>query len=435
MKASYYNYFAKLENGKNILFNFLTNSMMEVKEEELPEVQHILEHCNDELTGSRAEMRQLLEQRMYLVPDDADELQIIRIKNLSKRYDNLVYSLVLMPTLDCNFSCKYCFESHYKGFMSEQVKRGVINWAEKIARVSKRLTIDWFGGEPMLDFSIIEEINGAVKQVCAKYNCFFVSAITTNGSLFTDEILRKIDDLRIANFQITVDGTPEFHNKYRPYRDGSGTFDVVFQNIFRILRETKANVAMRINVDCENIESATTLLDMIPTEYRTPRLLIAFKDIFSDPGGQTGKEEEITKRRVTYKEMKKLYFYAVQQGFNVFMPAFRIQDHHCASGDKNYFIVHPSGDLYRCTVEFETGQKVGELLEDGNLRLDSFATARWIGYVPGDDERCAKCQFLPMCHGGCRYNRMMGKKPCLLESADLNGVIELYYLSQTIAKR
>lgn len=434
MKPSYYNYLATLEDGRTMLFNFLTNHFLELRDEEVQHVQELLDHCDEKPTGPRAALRQFLIDKLFLIPDEVDELEMIRIRNLSKRYDTLTYNLVVMPTLECNFACKYCFESREKGFMSENVKRGLINWVDKIARASRRLILTWYGGEPLLDFSIIEEINSMAKSLCTAQKCNFISDITTNGYLLDTSILQKVDELSLTQFQITMDGLPEFHNRYRPLHGGGETFDIVFANVLRLLRETRASVALRINVDADNLESIPAFLDRIPEEYRTPRLLIALKDIFSDPGGEKGQIEAIDQRRITYRELKHLYFYGVKQGFRVFLPAFQVHDHHCNSGNRNYFVVHPSGDLYRCTVEFETGRKVGHLLENGNIAIDSYANARWMSHIPGDDSQCARCQFLPMCHGGCRYNRLMGKKPCMLESADLNGVIELYYLSQVQPK-
>lgn len=431
LKPSYYNHMATLENGKTILFNFFTECLFEVKEDEIDQVNYILENCDVEMEGKANELKQRLIDQWYLIPDETDELQMIRIRNLSKRYESLSYDLVVMPTLDCNFSCKYCYETHKNVYMSPEVKMGVINWAKKISKVARRLSISWFGGEPMLDFSLIDEINSNIKKICTENRCFFISDITTNGSLFTEDILSKIDELNIFNFQITIDGPPEFHNTYRPFMDGTESFDLVFSNIFRILNHTRAKVSLRINIDMDNYREIPRLLDMIPKEYRTPRLMIVFKDIFSDPAGNLGIEEKINEKRIkSYQYMKNLYHYAIEQGFNVFLPALRIQDHHCESGSKNHFIIHPTGDLYKCTVAYETGKRAGKLRKDGTLQIDSVETSKWLAYIPGDDQRCAECKFLPRCQGGCRYNRIMGKNPCLLESTDLDEMINLYYLSK-----
>lgn len=433
LKPSFYNHWADLENGKTVLFNFFSGNLCEVPKEDIVVYKNVLENCNrnipDDFVSS---IREDLTKGQYLIPADTDELQMIRIRNLSQRYDGLFYNLVIMPTLECNFTCKYCFETKYPGLMGEDIQNGIINWAKKIAQLSRRLHITWYGGEPLLDFSLVERVNSRIKEICLKTGCFFYSDMTTNGYLFTEEIFSKVDDLALKSFQITIDGSPEFHNKYRHLKAGGETFDVILNNVFRLLERTKAQVIIRVNVDQENYHSLPQLLKRIPEKYRTPRLTLVFKDIFSDPGGQLGIEAEIDRQRISnYQMMRNLYIKTMQEGFGVFIPALSIKDHHCDSGSKNYFIVHPSGDLYRCTVEFETGQPVGRLKQDGSLTIDSNGMAKWLAYIPGDDEKCANCKFLPMCQGGCRYNRILGKNPCSLESTDLDGIIELYYLSKT----
>ncbi len=432
LKPSFYNHWASLQNGKQVLFNFFTGKMIEVPDTDFEKYIYVMDHCNTDLAEDQQKLKKELVQEMYLIPEDVNELDMIRIRNLSSRYDSLFYNLVIMPTLDCNFACKYCYESRDTGYMSEELQKGLISWINKISRMARRLQLTWFGGEPLMDFSIVENINSHAKAACAQSGCFFHSDITTNGYLLTDEILSKVDDLRLTNFQITIDGPPEYHNKYRPLKDGSESFDVILKNVFRLLDRTKAQVALRINVDKENYSSIPKFLKMIPQKYRTPQLMLAYKDIFSDPEGNKGIEEEITNNRIkSYQIMKDLYTHSLQEGFEVFIPALKIRDHHCNSGSKNYFIVHPSGDLYRCTVEFENGKTVGHLLEDGNIIIDSYTMAKWLAYTPGDDEKCAHCKFLPMCQGGCRYNRIVGKNPCSLEATDLDGIIELYYLSKS----
>lgn len=432
LKPSHYNHWADLENGKTVLFNFFSGNLCEIKRDDIQVYRSVLENCNEDLPKDQRSIREELTKGRYLISEATDELDLIRIRNLSKRYDSLFYNLVIMPTLDCNFSCKYCFETKNSGVMSEDVQTGIINWATKIAQLSRRLQINWYGGEPLLAFPLVEKINSQVKQICSKTGCSFYSDMTTNGYLLTEDILQKVDELAIKSFQITIDGSPEYHNKYRHLKDGGDTFDVILRNVFKLLDQTQAHLALRVNVDRENYHSIPDLLSEIPKKYRTQRLVLVYKDIFSDPGGELGIEAEIDRKRIrNYNLMKDLYIKTMQKGFFVFIPAFSIRDHHCDSGSKNYFIIHPSGELYRCTVEFATGQPVGRLKKDGSLTIDSNGMGKWLSYIPGDDQKCRSCKFLPMCQGGCRYNRILGKNPCSLESTDLDGIIELYYLSKT----
>ena len=62
--------------------------------------------------------------------------------------------LTLVPTLDCNFACPYCYqrEAHNQYYMSEELKHGILNFIKKecLAKKIKRVETTWFGGEPTL---------------------------------------------------------------------------------------------------------------------------------------------------------------------------------------------------------------------------------------------------------------------------------------------
>ena len=66
----------------------------------------------------------------------------------------------------------------------------------------KQLAINWFGGEPLLNFEIIKYITAQLKE--SGYE--IISHITTNGSLLTKEMIdylqREYSDL---SFQITIE--------------------------------------------------------------------------------------------------------------------------------------------------------------------------------------------------------------------------------------
>jgi uncharacterized protein len=84
----------------------------------------------------------------YIVREDADERDIIFMRNRYAVFLNKSYRLNISPTMDCNFSCWYCPQKHYESKMSaetfEKLKRhiGYMVNDEKITG----LHLDWFGG-------------------------------------------------------------------------------------------------------------------------------------------------------------------------------------------------------------------------------------------------------------------------------------------------
>ena len=66
-----------------------------------------------------------------LVEDDVDELERLEFYRNLEKYDITSLGLTIAPTLDCNFRCKYCFETHPKGKMSPETQTALINFVDK----------------------------------------------------------------------------------------------------------------------------------------------------------------------------------------------------------------------------------------------------------------------------------------------------------------
>ena len=135
----------------------------------------------------------------------------------------------LVLTENCNLACAECFvtkgQEHCKS-MTTQTLYKVID--ETITKTKSRASFyHFFGGEPLLRFDLIEQ---AVSRLEKAYEKGLIKkpryGITTNGTLIDERIL---DFFKIHSFEvgISIDGKRETHNKLRPYKDGSGTFDDV----------------------------------------------------------------------------------------------------------------------------------------------------------------------------------------------------------------
>lgn len=124
----------------------------------------------------------------------------------------------LMITHSCNLNCTYCFEKYKSGKkMSFDVAKNILekefkNYTGDIN--SERLAIELFGGEPLTNFPLIQQIYEWTKQQSLPFNYIF--QITTNGTLLTTEIktwLReRKEDFRIV---MSVDGTEAMQLKNR----------------------------------------------------------------------------------------------------------------------------------------------------------------------------------------------------------------------------
>ena len=85
--------------------------------------------------------------------------------------DNRLSHLVLQITRDCNFNCRYCGFSgdgkyrrkHSTNYMNQEVAQKAVNYFFEHSTNSNKVSICFYGGEPLLNFELIKYI---VKYVC-----------------------------------------------------------------------------------------------------------------------------------------------------------------------------------------------------------------------------------------------------------------------------
>lgn len=433
-KPSKYNYFYTTKDGIHIIHNFMTNCLSVLEDHEVESAHYLLENCNhEENDETLVQLKNQFINNKYIIDEETDELAIIRAKNMMATYGSEVKRLVIMPTMDCNFACKYCFEKRETGLMGPHIIHGIKKWAEINSKSSKGILVSWFGGEPLLAKGIIAEINSYLKEKAAENGCHFDSSIVTNGYLIDEEFLSKIDMLGIGHFQITIDGPPESHNYYRPLRNGAGTFEVVFHNFLGVLESSNAMVNLRVNLTADNIAMAPQLINMIPPEYiNSKKLNIFFKGIFAY---NDDFEKYETEKIKDYEQIKKLYDYTINNGYgNLHM--FSSRPYSCDILYKELYCIGPDGTIYKCTLDFYSDRnKIGFINQNGDFELDFNKQAKWFAHVAGDAEQCANCVYLPVCNGGCRLQWLKnGTNGCVDERKNLDSVVEALYHAALIKK-
>ena len=106
-----------------------------------------------------------------------------------------VKSMCLNISHDCNLACEYCFASK-GGFggerclMSEETARKAIDFLIERSVGRRNLEVDFFGGEPLMNFDVVKKTVEYARGKEAEYGKNFRFTITTNGLLLDDD---KID--------------------------------------------------------------------------------------------------------------------------------------------------------------------------------------------------------------------------------------------------
>ena len=185
--------------------------------------------------GSLSEADQNLLAELSLLTEDrkTEQQGMVRFLNeLSERSEYIDITAVL--NLDCNFACTYCFEEPIKRpyYMTFQTADLMISFIEsRMTDAKKNVKIRFYGGEPLLSMDLIRYISKSAKKLAKQKGGAFESSMVTNGSLFTRKIAQELVGLSLKKVQITLDGPPEVHDRYRPFKSGKGSFRTIMNNI------------------------------------------------------------------------------------------------------------------------------------------------------------------------------------------------------------
>lgn len=169
-----------------------------------------------------------LEEREELFTEDVYKDVIIDFK----KRKTVVKALCLHIAHDCNLACKYCFadEGEYHGqkreLMSLEVGKQAIDFLIENSGNRVNLEVDFFGGEPLMNFDVVKEIvaYGRSKEKAANKNFRFT--LTTNGMLLNDEVI-DFCNKEISNVVLSLDGRKEINDRMRPTRNGKGSYDII----------------------------------------------------------------------------------------------------------------------------------------------------------------------------------------------------------------
>lgn len=155
---------------------------------------------------------------------------------------NCVNHIVLNITEKCNFRCHYCeyandltkAESPPNSMPNEIIKKSIdflINHSSHFHSNAERgLTVGFYGGEPLIEQ---KKIFGCIEYIEKNYHEYLPKiqfAMTTNGSLLNQSIINKLIKYNFS-ILVSLDGPKDIHDRYRRFKNGEGSFDIVMKNL------------------------------------------------------------------------------------------------------------------------------------------------------------------------------------------------------------
>ncbi len=144
-------------------------------------------------------------------------------------------NVTLFLNHQCNLRCIYCYGG--EKFSQKMPVTTMQKALDLLYQDEEKARLVFFGGEPLLEFSLIqravEEALALAKKLKKPPPSF---SITTNGTLLTAE---KIDFFQRHAFHlaISLDGIREAHEHTRPFANGHSSFDLVVANSRQALQK------------------------------------------------------------------------------------------------------------------------------------------------------------------------------------------------------
>lgn len=393
MKLSMYNNFVPYE-GKYIGHNGLSNQHIILE----PELFLLLEAAKsegnlDEVEKVHPDLYQYLKDEKFILPDDFDELQTC-IDNYRKvDLDETRYELHINPTMNCNFKCWYCYETHIKqSKMTEETKGNILNFVQKLLDSRpeiKDFQLNWFGGEPLLYFNktvlpIMEGIYGITQKKKVKLS----SSFTSNGLLIDQNKIDLCKQYKVSDFQITLDGHRERHNQVRFVSKSRGSYDKI-SNSIKLLARNKVKVNVRINCSKETLDGLAKIADDFSDMNTNERdyLIFDFHKVWQV-------EENLTDNLNEYIRLFR------EKGFRVSSLELNTFGHSCYADKKNQALINYNGDVFKCSArDFNSDSREGVLTEHSEIIWNEKQEKRLNSKFK--NKPCLECSILPICGGGC----------------------------------
>ena len=146
----------------------------------------------------------------------------------------IVKAICLHMAHDCNLRCGYCFADSgaYHGqrsLMSLETGKKALDFLIKASKHRKHIEVDFFGGEPLLNFEVCKELVKYGKEQGALHNKVFKFTLTTNGVLLTKEVQDFLNEEGISAV-LSLDGRKETNDKMRKFPNGAGSNDSIVKN-------------------------------------------------------------------------------------------------------------------------------------------------------------------------------------------------------------
>ena len=380
--------------------------------EELPELSEIIQRLNKKYPMN--EIEDAYNEIIELKNDDVlfTENQDLEKLAHSKNIDTSVKAMCLHVSHDCNLRCEYCFasEGDYncgRKLMSIETAKKAVDYLIKNSKGRSHIEIDFFGGEPMMNFDVVKETVAYGRSLEKSIGKHFWFTTTTNGTLMNKEQIDFINE-NMDNVVISVDGRKEIHDKIRHDCAGNGSYDRIIPNAKELVEGRNGkSYFIRGTFTAKNKDFSNDVMHLAD---------LGFKEISVEPVVGSGSDLYFTQADVPellaeYENLALKYLDRLSKGdgfrfyhFNINLydgPCLFKRITACGAGYE-YVAVDPDGKIFPCHQfvghdEFSIGDiNIGITKPELSKEFQQNTIFK--------KPKCRDCWAKLFCSGGCHAN-------------------------------
>lgn len=393
----------RLIENQNLLFHVPSTALFELDKEWMDLIKNL--EANNHLRLNDETFNYL--KKLKIIGKDSKTKSDIHIEKFPAT------TLILNITSGCNLSCTYCYKedlSNLKnsGNMDFQTAKKSIHQLYENSPDQPLYTITYFGGEPLSNISLIEDITKYATYFFDSKNTKVDFNLTTNATLLNEKIINFFKKYKFG-ITISIDGPKAIHDKTRRTVSGNGTYEIVKKKALMLLENyNERPIGARVTL--------TAGVTDVRGIYEHLIYDLKFKEVGFSPATASDNaifnlsEKELKKVFDGFKELGKDYAKnAILNHFNGFSNLHRLignihegrkKSLPCGAG-VGLLSVNYKGEFDLCHRFTGSNLKPFGNIELGldKKRLSNFIEKR----LNNHDEECQKCHIRNLCAGGCYH--------------------------------
>ena len=174
--------------------------------------------------------------------------------------------------------------------MSYEVGKKALDFLIANSGNRRNLEVDFFGGEPLLNWDVVKRLVEYGRSQEEAHHKKFRFTMTTNGVLLNDEVM-EFCNREMSNVVLSLDGRKDVNDKMRPFRNGSGSYDLIVPKFQKFADSRKQmNYYVRGTFTRNNLDFADDVLHYADLGFEQ----MSMEPVVADPSEDYAiKEEDI----------------------------------------------------------------------------------------------------------------------------------------------